>query len=171
MGRYVFRVYQGGSGARIAQARPIAASSFLFLDHLFPIRGRHDYGSDGAVFGAGRSGHSHQGHDVFAKCGTPLVAARGGKVKFAGFQSRAGNYVVIDGEATGTDYVYMHLQDKPELAKGDVVRTGDPIGAVGDTGVAHGCHLHFELWSAPGWYTGGSPFDPLASLKAWDAHS
>lgn len=167
-GRYEFRVLRVSGTARSAQADPIARSSFYFYDHVFPIRGRHDYGSDGAQFGAGRSGHSHQGHDVFAKCGTPLVAARGGKVKFAGWHSRAGNYVVIDGQATGVDYVYMHMQDKPLHAEGDSVSTGDPIGSVGDTGVAHGCHLHFELWSAPGWYTGGSPFDPLAELKAWD---
>jgi murein DD-endopeptidase MepM/ murein hydrolase activator NlpD len=48
------------------------------------------------------------------------------------------------------------------------VRTGQPIGFVGDTGDADGCHLHFEMWSGPGWYTGGSPFDPLPSLQAWD---
>lgn len=173
-GRYEFRVFTATdttTAARTAQARPTAASSFLFLDHQFPIRGRHDYGEGQAGFGAGRSGHSHQGHDVFAKCGTPLVAARGGKVKFAGSQSRAGNYIVIDGEATGQDYVYMHLQAPALFQKSDVVHTGDVIGAVGDTGVAHGCHLHFELWSAPGWYTGGSPFDPLPSLRAWDQYS
>ena len=49
--------------------------------------------------------------------------------------------------------------------------TGQPIGEVGDTGDADGCHLHFEMWSAPGWYTGGAPIDPLPSLKAWDAYS
>jgi murein DD-endopeptidase MepM/ murein hydrolase activator NlpD len=171
-GRYEFRVYTGSpDSASAAQAGPTAASSFLFLDHQFPIRGRHDYGSGAAAFGAGRTGHIHQGQDVFAKCGTPLVAARGGKVKFAGFQSRAGNYIVIDGEATGQDYVYMHLQAPALFSKGDAVRTGDAIGAVGDTGDADGCHLHFELWSAPGWYTGGEPVDPLPALRAWDQFS
>jgi murein DD-endopeptidase MepM/ murein hydrolase activator NlpD len=42
---------------------------------------------------------------------------------------------------------------------------------VGRTGDATACHLHFEEWTAPGWYTGGSPFDPLADLRAWDAYS
>lgn len=173
-GRYEFRVYTSTDTARAAQTAdaPAAASSFLFLDHQFPIRGRHDYGSgSGTRFGAGRAGHSHQGQDVFAACGTKLVAARGGRVKFAGWQGNAGNYIVIDGAGTGVDYAYMHLQRPALFKKGAKVRTGDQIGNVGDTGDAHGCHLHFEEWSGPGWYTGGKPFDPLADLRAWDQYS
>jgi murein DD-endopeptidase MepM/ murein hydrolase activator NlpD len=109
--------------------------------------------------------------DVFARCGAPLVAARGGTVKIVKFHARAGNYLVIDEAGSGVDSVYMHLRDPALPAKGDRVHTGDPIGYVGDTGRASGCHLHFELWSAPGWYTGGSPFDPLPALKDWDAFS
>jgi hypothetical protein len=170
-GRYEFLVYGGATRAQTAQAKPSAALSFLFLDHEFPIRGRHNYGQGQAAFGAGRSGHVHQGQDVFANCGVPLVAARGGKVKFAGFQSRAGNYIVLDGAGTGVDYVYMHLRQPALFKKGQSVRTGDHIGDVGDTGDAVGCHLHFEMWSAPGWYTGGAPMDPVASLRAWDQYS
>ncbi|MCW2989435.1 MAG: Peptidase [Solirubrobacterales bacterium] len=174
-GRYEFRVYTSSDTASAAEAtteRPTAASSFLFLDHQFPIRGHHDY-SGGAAgrFGAGRNGHVHQGQDVFAACGTPLVAARGGTVKFAGWQGNAGNYIVIDGQATGVDSAYMHLAEPALFKKGDTVRTGEQIGVVGDTGDAVGCHLHFEEWSAPGWYTGGSPYDPLPDLRAWDQYS
>ena len=138
---------------------------------IFPVRGPHDFGSSGAHFGAGRGGRSHQGQDVFARCGTPLVAARGGRVQFAGHQSSAGNYIVIDGSAPDWDYVYMHLVSRPTLAKGTRVAAGQQIGQVGDTGNAHGCHLHFELWRAPGWYEGGRPFDPLPALRAWDRAS
>jgi len=45
------------------------------------------------------------------------------------------------------------------------------IGNVGATGDANGCHQHFELWSAPGWYTGCAAVDPRVLLKAWDAYS
>ena len=78
---------------------------------------------------------------------------------------------MIDGARTGIDYAYMHLREPALVDKGDKVSTGQLIGYVGDTGRAFGCHLHFEEWTAPGWYEGGSPFDPLPDLKAWDAQS
>ena len=153
-GRYEFRVFDGVAG-RAASRRPqapaaLATGAFDLVDHIFPVRGRHTYGSGQAAFGAQRNGHIHQGHDVFARCGTPLVAARGGVVKLNRFERSAGNYVVIDGEGTDVDYVYMHLREPSPLAKGARVLTGQPIGNVGDTGDARGCHLHFELWSGPG---------------------
>ena len=171
-GRYEFRVFAAAAaGAAQGGEPPLVADSFRFLDHKFPVRGKHDYGEEIARFGAGRSGHAHQGQDVFARCGTPLVAARGGVVRFKAFQSRAGNYVVIDGDGTDQDYAYMHLQSPALVDKGDHVVTGQRIGEVGDTGAASGCHLHFELWTGPGWYEGGSPIDPLPFLQAWDAQS
>ena len=173
VGRYEFRVIGQPAGAQAAQvaAAPLATGSFDLVDHKFPIRGRHTYGTGIATFGSARNGHSHQGQDVFAACGTPLVAARGGIVKLNQHEGNAGNYVVIDGAGTDVDYAYMHLQARSPLNKGAVVMTGQVIGAVGDTGDARGCHLHFEMWNAPGWYTGGQPIDPLASLKLWDTYS
>ena len=109
---------------------------------------------------------------MFAECGTPMVAARGGKVKFKQYHAAAGNYVVIDG--AGSDVGLRLHAPRRALARsqpGDRVYTGQRIGAVGETGNARGCHLHFELWGAPGWYDGGKPFDPLPSLQAWDSWS
>ena len=173
-GRYSFRLTAAtaaGAVARSAQAGDFERDAFDLYDHVFPIRGRHDYGGEGARFGAGRYGHSHQGHDVMAACGTRLVAARGGRVKFQQYHAAAGYYVVIDGGASDVDYVYMHLAEPSPFQPGDRVFTGQRIGTVGDSGNARGCHLHFELWTAPGWYDGGAPFDPLPALEAWDSWS
>ena len=151
-GKYEFRSGSGDSAA------------FEQYDHIFPINGKHDYG-DG--IGAGRG---HQGQDIFADCGTKLVAARAGKVEVNQFHSAAGNYLVIDGKKTDVDYAYMHMQEPSSLQPGDKVRTGQAIGRVGATGNASGCHLHFEMWDGQ-WQGGGSVMDPAPHLKRWDGWS
>jgi hypothetical protein len=172
-GRYAFRLVAsaGGAAARSASADDARRDAFDLRPALFPVRGRHNYGSSGARFGAGRSGHSHQGQDVMAACGVPLRAARGGVVKAKKYHGAAGNYLVIDAAGTNVDHAYMHLRTPSPYKVGDRVRTGDQIGVVGDTGDATACHLHFEEWAGPGWYSGGTPFDPLADLRAWDSWS
>jgi murein DD-endopeptidase MepM/ murein hydrolase activator NlpD len=173
-GRYAFRLTAAtaaGASVHSAQAGDLERDAFDLYDHVFPVRGRHDFGGEGARFGAGRAGHSHQGHDLFAECGTRMVAARGGRVKFKQYHAAAGNYVVINGAGTDVDYVYMHLAEPTPFEPGDRVYTGQRIGSVGETGNARGCHLHFELWGAPGWYDGGDAFDPLPALQAWDSWS
>jgi hypothetical protein len=168
-GRYVFQVSASAAGAaaRAAQTAPPTPrfESFWLVRNVFPIAGPHTYGDP---FGVQRAGHVHQGQDVMAACGTPLVAVHSGEVKFVGRQALAGNYIVIASDDDTADYVYMHLRDRPLVAKGAAVTTGQPIGVVGRTGDATACHLHFELWPAPGWYTGGHAVDPGPTLKAWD---
>ncbi|HEX6115685.1 MAG TPA: peptidoglycan DD-metalloendopeptidase family protein [Solirubrobacterales bacterium] len=139
------------------------SAAFEQYDHIFPVNGKHEYG-DG--IGAGRG---HQGQDVFADCGIKMVAARAGKVEHVDSHESAGNYLVIDGKKTDTDYVYMHLQEVPTVAEGDKVKTGQAIGHVGETGNASGCHLHFEMWDS-GWQQ-GEPADPEPELKKWDGWS
>jgi murein DD-endopeptidase MepM/ murein hydrolase activator NlpD len=167
VGNYTFRI--AGQASASATPAPGTQPGFLFADHLFPIRGRHNLGyTDTNNFGGGRG---HNGQDMFARCGTRLAAARGGRVEYAGYHLAAGHYVVIDGAETGVDYVYMHMQEPALVQTGQRVFTGQKIGEVGETGRATGCHLHFEMWSAPGWYKGGQAFDPLPSLKKWDSYS
>jgi len=172
-GRYSFRV---GPQTEVPTARQATASTalglgFAFYGYAFPILGAHEFSLSGGRFGAGRSGHTHQGQDVMAACGLPLVAARGGIVQYSEYEANAGYYVVIDGKGTPNDFMYAHLAEPSPLQAGDTVRTGQPIGIVGDTGDASACHLHFEIWGPPGWYEGGSPFDPLLYLEKWDAYS
>jgi murein DD-endopeptidase MepM/ murein hydrolase activator NlpD len=171
-GRYAFRavIHRDGVTATSAAGDDANRDAFDFYGHFFPVRGTHNYGDAGARFGASRSGHTHQGQDVMAACGSKLVAAQGGTVKYAAFQSAAGYYIVIHG-LDGTDNAYMHLAGPTPFTEGDKVFTGQQIGVVGDTGDATACHLHFEIWTAPGWYDGGHVIDPLPSLQAWDRFS
>jgi murein DD-endopeptidase MepM/ murein hydrolase activator NlpD len=162
-GTYAFRVFSEGQRAAVKGSS--GPQRFGFYGHRFPLLGRHTYG-DG--FGAGRN---HQGQDLFASCGTRVVAARGGRVQARSFHSAAGYYVVIDGRGTGRDYAYMHLSRKGRPPAGSWVRTGQQIGLESDTGNASGCHLHFEMWSAPGWYEGGRAKPPTKALKRWDGWS
>ena len=164
IGRYALRLVGGAQAAETQSVAP-----FSLYDHIFPIRGKHDLGQSATNnFGGARN---HKGQDMFADCGTPLVAARGGRVRYAGYHAQAGNYVVISSTETKRDYVYMHLGARPMVRTGQRVSTRQPLGVVGDSGNASGCHLHFETWTAPGWYAGGRAVDPLGALQAWDGWS
>jgi len=150
--------------ARNAQPVPPAVSVDGWT---FPIRGAHNYGGPDNRYGAPRDGHTHAGQDIFANCGTPEVAARGGKVIDAGYGGSAGYYIAVHTADTQYDYFYAHLRSSPSVSAGQTVSTGQLVGYVGETGDAVGCHLHFELWDGA-WWNGGHTIDPLPFLKAWD---
>ncbi|HEX7278875.1 MAG TPA: M23 family metallopeptidase [Solirubrobacterales bacterium] len=153
-------VQAGEGGVSVTSPKPPAASG---LDQAYPIRGKHEYWDE---MGAGRN---HQGVDIGSPCGTPLVAAQPGRVRFVKYHSRAGNYAVIDVKNSVNDLVYMHMREAASVRPGQSVGAGQAIGFVGDTGNASGCHLHFEIWEGA-YYGGGSPIDPMPYLEAWDRH-
>jgi murein DD-endopeptidase MepM/ murein hydrolase activator NlpD len=130
---------------------------------IFPVAGPHTLG-DG--FGAARSGHTHQGQDIMAACGTPEVAVSRAKVKWVSFQKLAGNYVVIRNKKLHQDYMYAHLAARAPVTKGQILQPGQQLGIVGQTGDATACHLHFELWLGK-WYRGGHAVDPLPYLQTY----
>lgn len=140
--------------------------------HVFPLRGVFSYGGPDARFGAQRDGHTHQGQDLLADEGTPVVAPRAGTIEYVGYQAGgAGYYVVLDGDGEDLDYAFMHLQEASILVvKGEHVDQGQRLGSVGHTGDAKGSHLHFEVWQGP-WYNGGHPVDPLPYLQQWQTWS
>lgn len=153
------RIRARAASAGTAPATPVAPGG-----GVFPIQGEHDYGTEVNQFGGGRN---HKGHDVFARCGTPLVALYDVTVQHVATESAAGNYVVLQA-ADGQSYAYMHMQSRAVVSKGDVIKAGTEVGRVGDSGRASGCHLHFEQWTAPGWYEGGKAINPLELLKSLD---
>jgi murein DD-endopeptidase MepM/ murein hydrolase activator NlpD len=161
-GRYRIRVRVAGGSVRTAGALTLRS-------HVYPIRGPHaDRGPIGE-FGVPRSGgRRHEGFDVDAACGTPVAAARGGRVVRVRYDPVLyGNLVIVRGDHTRRDYWYAHLQRPSRLHRGDRVRTGERIGRVGATGNARtvGCHLHVEI------RVRGVPIDPAGELHAWDRWS
>jgi murein DD-endopeptidase MepM/ murein hydrolase activator NlpD len=85
----------------------------------------------------------HEGIDFLADLGSPIVAAAGGVVIFAGFHPQYGNVVDVD---HGNDLVtrYAHAS-KLYVREGDVVQRGRKVAEVGNTGRSTGPHLHFEV--------------------------
>ncbi len=85
----------------------------------------------------------HEGIDFITDVGTPVVAAAGGVVQFAGFHPQYGNMVDID---HGNDLVtrYAHLS-KVLVREGELLQRGRRVGDSGNTGRSTGPHLHFEV--------------------------
>jgi murein DD-endopeptidase MepM/ murein hydrolase activator NlpD len=146
------------------QSAPVTAAT-----GVFPIQGAYSFGSPDMRFGAVREGHSHQGQDIAAAAGTPIVAPRAGVVSWRAYQADgAGYYLVLHGD-DARDYVFMHMQGGSLIVDKDQgVAAGERLGAVGASGHADGPHLHFEIWP-DGWYASkaSKPIDPLPDLLAW----
>jgi murein DD-endopeptidase MepM/ murein hydrolase activator NlpD len=151
-------------------APPVVADPGVTSDGVFPVAGAHTYGGADARFGSGRAGHEHQGQDVPAAEGTPVLAPLAGTVIARDYQaSGAGFYVAMDA-ADGRSFFFAHCQqDTFAVTVGQAVAAGRQLCRVGHTGDATGPHLHFEIWIG-GWRRDASshPVDPLAQLQAWD---
>ncbi|MDO8210088.1 M23 family metallopeptidase [Conexibacter sp. CPCC 206217] len=135
----------------------------------FPVQGAYSFGGRDARFGVGRPGHVHQGQDVPAASGTPIVAPVAGTIIWKANQpGGAGIYLVLRASSDGRDYVFMHLKRGSVLVAPDqAVTAGQQLAEVGATGIASGPHLHFEIWIG-GWQArGGAPIDPLPQLERW----
>lgn len=86
----------------------------------------------------------HNGLDIAAKHGTPVGAARAGKVVSTGWNGGYGKTVVIEHDK-GYKTLYGHLSSV-NVQSGQTVSAGRIIGRVGSTGLSTGPHLHFTLW-------------------------
>lgn len=102
----------------------------------WPVRGRVT-----SEFGP-RWGRMHQGMDIAAPTGTPIVASKAGRVTFAGQQGGYGTIVILD-HGGGFSTVYPH-QSRLAATRGDSVDQGEVIGYVGCSGSCTGPHVHFE---------------------------
>lgn len=131
---------------------------------VFPVQGEHTYFDD---WGAPRGSRSHQGTDVMADKGTPVVAVADGTIKrLTREPTGLGGIWIWLLDTEGNEYYYAHLDSiVPLLEAGTAVAAGQVIGAVGNTGdAAYGAdHLHFEIH--PG---GGGAVNPFTELISVD---
>ncbi len=128
----------------------------------FPVSGKNS--SDiGSFWGADRDGgvRRHEGIDVFAPRGTPVIASVNGVVRDAGVNNLGGKVVWLADENRNQTLYYAHL-DSQLVQPGQRVRIGDTLGLVGSTGNAAfaGPHLHFGIYR---WNTGA--IDPYPFVK------
>jgi lipoprotein NlpD len=134
-----------GSGAHSA------ARQAQDLELIWPVRGKLS-----SRFGP-RNGRGHDGIDIPAKSGTPIVAAAAGRVIHSG--RGLGDYgrVVIVKHEGHYSTVYAHNR-RNRVEKGDFVEKGEVIGEVGSSGNASGPHVHFEV------RRNRKPLDPMLFL-------
>ena len=141
----------------------------LSAGYVFPLEGPHNFGDKVDRFGAPRSGHIHEGQDIFGKTGTPEVAVHDGVVVDRGKNTDPddggrGNYVAIYSPADNHSFVYMHMLKPSPALLGHQVHAGQVIGQLGCTGSCDGPHLHFEVRIGKA-SLGGEPVDPLPELQ------
>ena len=142
-----------GVGERAEPPRPMS-----------PVAAPVDYGTAINGFGNER-GRPHEGQDMFAPEGTPVVSPTATEVLETGTDGGRGNWAALYDAAAKHTYVYMHMSAPADVAAGDRLDPGDRVGLLGCTGSCDGPHLHFEIRE------GRSPYapaiDPLPELQRW----
>ena len=86
----------------------------------------------------------HDGIDIVAKEGTPIKASASGLVIFSGWTYEMGNQIILS-HGDGYFTIYGHNQQNLKYQL-DIVKRGEVIGLVGNSGISSGPHLHFEIW-------------------------
>jgi len=138
-------------------AGPTTVAALRAPDPRSPLRlARPLVAPVGDVFGP-RGTRFHAGVDFPAESGTPVGAARGGRVVFAGPSGSGWGNLVVLAHGSGVRTRYAHLA-RIDVRVGARVGGGSTIGLVGSTGESTGPHLHFEV------LVRGANVDPLAAF-------
>ena len=105
-----------------------------------------------------RWGRNHNGIDISAPVGTAIYAADNGIVTYAAYNNGGYGYMIQIDHGEGIMTYYAHCNELL-VEEGAVVKKGDLIARVGNTGRSTGAHLHFEV------RVNGTPADPSAYLQ------
>jgi murein DD-endopeptidase MepM/ murein hydrolase activator NlpD len=137
--------------------------AMLTLGGPFPVAGPSSWSNDWHARRCEPYPHLHEGIDIFAPSGTPLVAVASGRVTQVVSAAISGLSVEIT-DAGGTQFYYAHLTGfAPDLRVGEDVEMGDVLGYVGTTGNARGTSPHLHLEVQPG----GVPVPPKPYVDRW----
>lgn len=133
----------------------MAYDSLGLAETMCPIDGRETDAYGWRVHPITGEDNFHRGLDLGAAMGTPILAFADGYVDFVGEGDSYGKYVQLRHSDRVTT-LYAHCSELL-LPQGTQVKMGDPIALVGDTGMATGPHLHFEIqvdgvWHDPTYY-------------------
>lgn len=166
-GRFVHEPWRGGDFILRLQPELLRGGQYRVTLRLeaqlaFPVAG-HGMRSVLSVFGADRDAgrRSHDGVDIFARRGTPVLAASAGRVNRVNVTNLGGNVVWVRDPVRNANIYYAHL-DRQHVRNGQQVQAGDTIGFVGNTGNARTTppHLHFGLYRR-----GEGPVDPTPFVR------
>lgn len=101
--------------------------------------------------------YNHQGIDLAAPAGTPVISPAAGKIISVDYNEQTGHMLAIE-HGDGIKTIYTHLKEI-YVKEGDTVRQGDRIAAAGNSGISTGPHLHFEI------HVNGKPVDPFTIIR------
>ena len=152
-----------------AEAMKLVEAQALLDDLAFPVAA--DYSFVDTFLAPRMAGtpdvHRHQGIDIFAPLGTPLVAVERGLVVRVGEVRLGGLRLWLIGES-GAQYYYAHLSAFADITEGQFVETGTVLGYVGNTGNARSTphHVHFQVH--PGGGTAVNAYPLLVQLETRD---
>ena len=145
-------------------ARRAARQRLINGPFVFPVFGPSTFGND---WGAARAIGAHEGNDIFAAFGAPVVAVADGEIYKVGTLPISGNRLWLRAD-TGDTFFYAHLSSfAPSAVNGRRVKAGTLLGFVGNTGDAEPTppHVHFEIH--PG---DGSATNPFKILSVWQSN-
>jgi murein DD-endopeptidase MepM/ murein hydrolase activator NlpD len=143
----------GGGGSKTSSKPRSGGASYNGGQFRWPVVGGGNYISQ----------YAHAGHvalDVAADYGSPVVAAAGGRVAFAGWKSNGGGWQVWISHGAGLYTTYNHMAGV-SVGNGQSVGRGQRVGRLGSSGWATGPHLHFEVWVGGLPWSGGSQVNPM----------
>jgi len=141
---------------RITLSRTLGSAASIARGFVWPAYGRITSGFGLRLHPIFGTREMHTGIDIGAPSGTPVFAARAGRVTYAGVEAGYGKLIVID-HGDGVTTWYSHLSTIV-VRIGQLVHHGELVGRVGSTGYSTGPHLLFEI------RVHGRPLDPLKYL-------